>query len=493
MSNSRSESCSIAIALAIGLAFVDANAAQVDSRVLAHAQTGSDVDVLLVLAEQSRPVLPIPAQVHSRSYRRALVDALRMRAQHTQHEVRAWLDARGIEHHDFWIANLIQARVPAAALTELATRNELARIDPNPVIALQGPAEQSAPASTLGVGWGVAKIEAPQVWAAGYNGRGVVIAGEDTGYQWNHPALKTQYRGWNGTTADHDHNWHDAIHDSVGNPCGNNAQAPCDDVGHGTHTIGTMVGDDGAGDQIGVAPGARWIGCRNMDQGNGTPARYIECMQWMLAPTDLAGGNADPDLAPDIISNSWSCPSSEGCATGLEIRSAVETLVDAGIFYVAAAQNSGPACATIFDPPATYDASFVVGAVDSSEALATFSSRGPVSASGLIRPDVSAPGVSVYSSIPNNAYGLKSGTSMATPHVAGAAALLMSAFPALKGRPREVASILRLTAVRDVTNASWPSCGGTPITTWPNYMAGYGRIDVWKAYRDIILIDGFDD
>src|SRR5206468_10728214 len=127
-----------------------------------------------------------------------------------------------------------------------------------------------------------------------YNGRGVVIAGEDTGYQWNHPALKIQYRGWNGTTADHDHNWHDAIHDSVGNPCGNNAQAPCDDVGHGTHTIGTMVGDDGAGDQIGVAPGARWIGCRNMDQGNGTPARYIECMQWMLAPTDLAGGNADP-------------------------------------------------------------------------------------------------------------------------------------------------------------------------------------------------------
>ena len=494
MSNLRSESRCFAFALGIWLPFAAANAAEVDARVLAHAQSGGEVDVLLVLAEQSRPLLPLSPQAGSRAYRRALVDALRARADHTQRDVRAWLNARGIEHHDFWIANLIQARVAATSLAELATRDELVRIDPNPVIALQRPLVQSAPASTLGVAWGVAKIEAPQLWAAGYTGQGVVIGGEDTGYQWNQPSLKPHYCGWNGLIADHNHNWHDAIHDSVGNPCNNDAAAPCDDDGHGTHTAGTFIGDDGAGNQIGVAPGARWIGCRNMDQGNGTPARYIECMQWMLAPTDLAGNNANPDLAPDIVSNSWGCPASEGCATGLEIQGAVDTLVDAGVFYVVAAGNDGSACATILDAPAIYDAGFVVGATTSGDALASFSSRGPVVGSALIRPDASAPGVSVTSSYPFDTYQILSGTSMAAPHVAGAAALLISAFPALKGRPREIASILRQTAAtQGVTDPIVQSCGGTSRSRWPNNMIGSGRIDVWNAYRDIILIDGFDD
>lgn len=494
MSNSRSEFRFIAIAIGIWLAFVDANGAEVDPHLRAQVQTAGDVDVLLVLAEQSRPVLPLPTQADSRTYRRALADALQARAQHAQRDLRGWLDARRIEHRDFWIANLIQARVPVSALAELAMRSELLRIDANPVIALQRPIAQFAPASTLGIAWGVEKIEAPQLWAAGYTGQGVVIGGEDTGYQWNHPALKAHYRGWNGTSADHNYNWHDSIHDSVGNPCNNNAQAPCDDDGHGTHTAGTFAGDDGAGNQIGVAPGARWIGCRNMDQGNGTPARYIECMQWLLAPTDLAGNNANPDLAPDIVSNSWGCPAQEGCATGLELQGVVDTLVDSGIFYVVAAGNDGSSCSTILDAPAVYDASFVVGATGSSDVLASFSSRGPVAGSVLIRPDVSAPGVGVNSSYPVSTYQLLSGTSMAAPHVAGAAALLMSAFPALRGKPREVASILRETAMRQgVTDSTVQSCGGTSRSTWPNNMIGSGRIDVGNAYRDIIFIDGLDD
>ena len=72
-------------------------------------------------------------------------------------------------------------------------------------------------------------------------------------------------------------------------------QAPCDDKGHGTHTIGTAIGDDGMGNQIGMAPGAKWIGCRNMDQGNGTPARYIECMEFFLAPYPVGGTPAQGD------------------------------------------------------------------------------------------------------------------------------------------------------------------------------------------------------
>ena len=171
-------------------------------------------------------------------------------------------------------------------------------------------------AAPQGVEWNIIKVKAPDVWAMGFTGQGVVIGGQDTGYQWDHPALINQYRGWNGTSADHDYNWHDAIHeDAGGNPCGYNSPFPCDDYGHGTHTMGTMVGDDGGANQIGMAPGARWIGCRNMDNGVGSPATYAECYQWFVAPTALDGSEPRPDLAPDVINNSWGCPPSEGCTS----------------------------------------------------------------------------------------------------------------------------------------------------------------------------------
>ncbi|MGA9334471.1 MAG: S8 family serine peptidase, partial [Rudaea sp.] len=226
------------------------------------------------------------------------------------------------------------------------------------------------------------------------------------------------------------------------------------------------------------------------------PARYIECMQWMLAPyalNDPDGQNPNSDLAPDVVSNSWSCPASEGCTTGSEIEMAVNNVVAGGIFYAAAAQNAGSACNTIPDPPAIYDSSFVVGATDNNDVLAGFSSRGPVTGSAMVRPDIVAPGVDICSSIPTNSYSCSySGTSMATPHVAGTVALLLSAFPALKGHPQEVAQILRATAVRQgVTDPVSQTCGGTSSLTWPNNMLGYGRIDAWNAYHEVIFIDGF--
>ena len=122
----------------------------------------------------------------------------------------------------------------------------------------------------------------------GYRGQGVVVAGQDTGYEWTHAAIRDQYRGWNGTTADHDYNWHDSIH-SGGGSCGSDSPFPCDDHYHGTHTMGTMVGDDGGSNQVGLAPEAKWIGCRNMNVGSGTPATYSECFEWFVAPTDVAG------------------------------------------------------------------------------------------------------------------------------------------------------------------------------------------------------------
>ncbi|MHB8446490.1 MAG: S8 family serine peptidase [Rudaea sp.] len=482
--------------LLCALAAVGAEAASVDPQVRKALSATGSADVLLVFSDQAVPQLaPLVPDGGYRARRRALVSVLRVRADSAQAATRAWLDAHGIAHRDFWIANLIQARIPASALSALAARTDIARIDPNPQIPQPLPQAERALSlqAVSGIAWGVNKIDAPAVWAAGDTGQGVVIGGEDTGYQWDHPALKTHYRGWNGTSANHSYNWHDAIHDSTGNPCGNDSPFPCDDQGHGTHTMGTMTGDDGAGNQIGVAPGAKWVGCRNMASGFGTPARYIECMQWMLAPTDSSGNNPNPDLAPDIVSNSWYCPPSEGCTTRNEIEGAVNNLVAAGIFYVAAAGNAGPGCSTIAGPPAIYDASFVVGATDSSDTLAGFSSRGPVTGDSKIRPDVIAPGVNITSSIPTNGYTTMQGTSMATPHVAGAAALLMSAFSGFKGKPAEVASILRETAIRNgVTDPVTPSCGSVASTAWPNYTLGYGRVDAWNAYHDPIFIDGFD-
>lgn len=498
MSSSRIERSGIVAVLALALPGLAA-AADVAPQVRAALSAQGSADVLLVFPDQMAPSLaPLAPSADFRVRRRMLVSALRSRAGSEQVAVRAWLDAQGIEHQDFWIANLIEARIPAMALSALAARADIARIDPNQLIRIDLPQPVSttmAAPTASGIAWGVGKIHAPQVWALGDTGQGVVIGGEDTGYQWDHQALKPHYRGWNGTSANHNYNWHDAIHDSTdSNPCGNDSPVPCDDQSHGTHTMGTMTGDDGAGNQTGVAPGAKWIGCRNMDEGTGTPARYIECMQWMLAPTDSSGNNPNSDLAPDVVSNSWYCAVSEGCTTGGEIETAVDNLVTAGIFYVAAAGNNGSAgCTSIAGPPAIYDASFVVGATGNTDALAGFSSRGPVSGDTKIRPDVVAPGVSVYSSIPTNGYGYMSGTSMATPHVAGAAALLMSAFPSLKGKPAEVASILRATAVRQgVTDSVSESCGGIASSIWPNYALGYGRVDAFAAYSDVIFIDGFD-
>jgi subtilisin family serine protease len=466
--------------------------AQVDPDLAAAARRDGRAEALIVMADQATPSVRRTPAGDYKAHRRALVDSLRSRAEADQAGLRAWLDARGVDYRAFWVANIVYARLSADQLAALAVRPEIGRIASNPTIHLALP--QGTPArvpptaeSPDTVAWGVAKINAPQVWAAGFTGQGVVIAGEDTGYQWDHPALEPQYRGWNGSNADHNYNWHDAIHVPNGR-CPGDSKQPCDDFGHGTHTAGTFAGDDHDTHQVGVAPGARWIGCRNMNAGNGTPASYIECMQFMLAPTDLKDRNPNPDLAPDVVSNSWECPPSEGCTVGNELLKAEANLVKAGILFVAAAANAGPDCSTITNPPGIYSGTFTIGATDANDVLAGFSSRGPVLkslhvSSGQVKPDVSAPGVNVYSTWPPNTYANLSGTSMATPHVAGAAALLMSAVPKLKGHPGAVIRLLRETAATDgVTDPVDQACGGTPRTTWPNNMLGFGRVDVYAAY-----------
>lgn len=473
-----------------------AAAVEVDAVLLAKTTQDKTQSVLLVLPEQGTPALaPMRQDADYLERRRALVDALRARADVTQSSLRAWLDQNGVAHRDYWIANLIEARLTSRQLQTLMRRKDLSRIASNAALPQPLPVQEANPKAVNARPWGIDKINAPQAWAAGVNGQGIVVAGADTGYQWDHPALKPQYRGWNGSSASHAYNWHDAIHDGS-NVCGINSPFPCDDHGHGTHTMGTMVGTVPAGDVIGVAPQARWIACRNMGGGWGTPARYIECMQWFLAPTDGANQNPDPAKAPDVINNSWGCVPEEGCTTGEELRAAVNNVIAGGILFVVSAGNDGSACSTILDSPATYADSFTVAASNSSDALAGFSSRGPVPGASDVELDITAPGVSVYSSTRNNGYGNSSGTSMAGPHVAGVAALVMSADPSLRGHPDAVAAILRASAQRSgITDPGNAGCGGLTMANWPNWQAGFGRVDAWAAVQSAqqgLFADGFE-
>jgi uncharacterized repeat protein (TIGR01451 family) len=389
---------------------------------------------------------------------------------------------------------MLMVRGDRARVTQLAARPEVARIVANPRIRQSLPESRPDDVRSLapqGIEWNVARVSADDVWALGHTGQGVVVAGQDTGYDWDHPALKNQYRGWDGSTASHDYNWHDAIHGNdshtpAGNPCGFDSPVPCDDNSHGTHTMGTIVGDDGGSNQIGVAPGARWIGCRNMEQGWGTPATYAECFEFFLAPYPLGGDpftDGVPSLAPHVINNSWSCPPSEGCSWET-LQTVVENVRAAGIVVVASAGNEGSGCSSVNDPIAIYDGAFSVGATDVNDNIASFSSRGPVTVdgSGRLKPDVSAPGTTVWplsgirSSVPGEGYGRKSGTSMAGPHVAGALALLWSAAPGLVGDVDATELLVAQTARPRINT----TCGGEPGGR-PNNVYGWGIVDALAA------------
>ncbi len=464
--------------------------------VLQRTAHGAQTEFLVVLADQadltSAQLLPT-----REAKGRAVRDALWNKAQATQGPLLQWLRARHVEHRPYYIVNLIWVKAGFDVARALAARPDVLRVEGNPQIhnALPEPIPESGsptgPKQTATIEPGISYTRAPEVWALGYTGQGIVVGGADTGYLWDHTALKSHYRGWNGSVASHDFNWHDSIH-SGGGSCGANALQPCDDNSHGTHTMGTAVGDDGITNQIGMAPGAKWIGCRNMDQGNGTPASYIECMEFFLAPYPVGGTPAqgDPGKAPHVTTNSWSCPPSEGCSVD-SLKSAVEAQRAAGIMMVAAAQNSGPSCSTIFDPPGTYDAVYSIGALNTgADTIASFSSRGPVLAdgSGRLKPELCAPGTNTRSSVNASiaSYGTKSGTSMATPHVAGAVALLWSAQPLLRGDVAMTETILNQTAVHILSS----TCDGGGPGVSPNNTYGYGRLDIKAAVdRALILLE----
>ncbi len=447
--------------------------AKVDPQVLSAASSGS-TEFLVILKSQAD--LTAAENLTSKSEKGYFVyETLTSLAAASQRQIQTELDFFGVKYKPFWIINMLWVQGDHNLIQRIAQRNEIAHITSNPQIQFQQPTNQitNLPQEVTTITWGVNQVNAPQVWDLGYTGEGIVIGGQDTGYVWDHEALKDQYRGWDGNSADHNFNWYDPVISTT---------VPVDPHGHGTHTMGTMIGSDVSGTAIGIAPGAKWIGCRNMDQnGVGTPATYAACYQWFIAPTDLTGEGADPAKAPHVINNSWACPTGEGCAITTLIT-ATQRVREAGIVTVHSTGNSGSGCGTVNTPSAIYDESFSVGATDSSDNIASFSSRGPVTVDGSnrLKPDISAPGVGIWSSTKDGSYGLNQGTSMASPHVAGVVALILSANPNLIGQVDEIETLLQESAQPRYTSEG---CGGDQNDSHPNHTYGYGLVDAWATFQ----------
>ena len=395
---------------------------------------------------------------------------LTQHANATQAGLRATFDRLYIQYQPYYLVNAIEVNGGPILRAYLAAQPEVDRILDSPHLR---PLPASVPVSSgsvpapTGLGWNVTSIGADRVWEElGVTGKGIVVGQSDSGVQGDHPALRENYRGRNGQQ---DLNWLDPW---------NHTLMPADIGGHGTHTLGSMVGRGG----IGIAPDAEWFGCVNLARNIGNPAWYLNCMQFMLAPyppnsDPLKDGK--PRLAAYVINNSWGCPPLEGCDPNA-LFSAVGALKAAGIFVVGSAGNEGPRCGSVSDPIALYADVFTVGAIDEWGNVASFSSRGPVGVdgSGRIKPDILAPGVDVLSSMPNSTYESNSGTSMAGPQVVGVVALMWSAQPKLIGNVDRTRQILQETARPYTGPRDDCSTGSIPDNT-----AGYGVVDAYAAVK----------
>jgi len=418
-------------------------------------------------------------------------------AEASQVNVINYLERHGLSFQPYWIVN--------AVLVYDATQADLAALRALPeVIEMRGRFEAPMDIYTVvppielveytvvdspnwsGTAWGLEFTGADQVWSQfGVTGEGMVVANIDTGVQWDHPALQEQFRGWDGTTADGNYNWATP----GGNPCGDES-LPCDWGGHGSHTMGTMVGDDGvagdAGHRTGMAPGATWMACMGCDTAPNScsDAALTGCAEWILLPTDLNGENPDPAMAPDIVNNSW------GGGHGDDwYRTFVQNWVAAGIFPSFSAGNAGPGCATAGSPGDNPE-SFASGMHDIAGVIDSGSSRGPGGFGDNLKPDLAAPGVSICSTIPGDAYTCGySGTSMAAPHTSGAVALLWSGNPYLAGDIDATRDLLTSTANPNVPDEG--NCGKPADVTGivPNYTYGWGYLDVFAAMEEAMVYD----
>ncbi len=474
----------------LGLAHRDAAVAseagsdKIEGMLLDQISTDGSADFIIRFSEQADLS---PAYSMDWDARGEFVyNTLREAADRSQKSAKAILDAQGLVYQTFITGNDLYvwggsqiATNGMMVLNELAVLPEVSTIRAtrtyhiDPIIEVK-PLDNISWAGDLlanhalstvdrttdvALDWGISDTEADQFWTTfGVQGDGIVVANIDTGVQWNHPALDQAFKC--GTNPADPACWYDPT-----GLCGGSA---CDNNGHGTHTMGTMVGDDdpSLSYQVGMAPNAKWIACKGCGTTNCSDFALNSCADWIIAP----GGNTAN--RPNIVNNSWG-----GGSGDTWFQSKVQAWEAAGIFPAFSAGNSGPGCSTIGDP-GDYQESFASAAHDSTRNIASFSSRGPSDFGDdpYTKPNVSAPGVSIMSAKPGDSWQLMSGTSMASPHTAGAVALLWSCNPSLRGQVDATFQLLQNNA--DTAPAG--NCG-VPLDGQGNYTYGYGYLDVLSA------------
>jgi subtilisin family serine protease len=412
-------------------------------------------------------------------------DQLHANAEQSQHDLRRWLDARGIDYTPLWIVNAIVVNGTTADVQALAARADVALLRANYPASIEidraiWPAflsrlQSPLPQTDATIEWNIQRVQANRVWSDfGITGAGITVANIDTGVDYNHPALAEQYRGYRSENdIQHEYNWFDANYA---------IEIPRDTSSHGSHVMGTIVGrGNDTPDQpaVGVAPGASWIAALGCPFRSCYESTLIESAQWLLAPTDAEGKNPRPDLRPHIINNSWATSSGNSFYEGYTTAWRA-----AGIFAVFSSGNRGTyLCATVASP-ADYANVVAVGSTTSTDELSSFSGIGP-GPGGILKPDLTAPGSNILSTIGSNNYGTMNGTSMAAPHVAGAVALLWSANPELIGDYDTTYRLLVETAQPRIDDTfsgdQYAACHADSV---PNNIYGYGLLDTYAAIAE---------
>lgn len=427
------------------------------------AGSSEDIPVIIRMAERA-DLAPLGHGPKKERLPR-IVRALKEKAEKSQQPVRDFLRSKGAKKEkSLWIINGIAATVTPATVEALAALPGVVSVRLDEVIPAPAPLAGTLAAPE----WNLAAVHAPELWALGYTGQEVVVANMDTGVDPNHPDLAGKWRG--GTNS-----WYDPF---------KNTTTPYDLDGHGTGTMGVIVGGSAGGSAIGMAPDARWIAVKIFNDAGEAPLSAIhDGFQWLLDPD----GKPDTDDAPDVVNNSWGLDGVGVCEP--EFQANVQTLKAAGIAVVFAGGNDGSGASTSISP-GNYPESLAVGAVDQNLSVALFSSRGPSACGGGVFPVVAAPGVNIRvadltlgGAFPDS-YDSPSGTSFAAPHVAGAMALLLSAFPGIS--MPELESTLSSSAT-DLGNPGPDNDYGQGLL---NVLAAY---NYYKSLLDISVTPSFHD
>lgn len=414
------------------------------------------------------PLLPQTARIgDKKASHQIVIENIRARATLSQCDFIETLESLKVEgkiesYRRFWIANAVSVTGAAEILATLEERPDIETVfDDIPVELIAPVATGDAELMSVGPETGIRIIRAPEAWEMGLDGSGSLVCNFDTGVYGDHSALMSKYRGNNG--GDHGECWFDPY---------SNTTYPIDNHGHGTHTMGTMVGSSGE-DTVGVAPGAQWIAAAVVDRGGGIERSISDILAAFQWAADPDGDPATSDDVPDVINNSWGIPLGYYPACDQTFWEAIDNLEAAGVVCLFAAGNEGPYQSTIRTPAdriATDFSCFSVGAINGTPddfPIAGFSSRGPSGCDDLtIKPEVAAPGVGVRSTSRTGSYTNMSGTSMATPHVAGAVAILRQFNPS--ATPAQIKQSLVYSAM----DLGWPG---------EDNDYGWGLIDIRRA------------